>query len=87
MQPRPSWSLIHEPDPAQARLAPTQHENKQHDYHDDDYRPDTDIHWVFLSWQRPVSIADEVPGAIFEIGFSSATRTGNLKRRTQRCFC
>ena len=46
-------------------LAPAQHENNQHDYHDDDYGTDTDIHRLFLSWQRPVSIDDEVPGAIF----------------------
>jgi lipid-binding SYLF domain-containing protein len=26
----------------------------------------------FLSWQRPASIVDDVPGAIFEIGFRSS---------------
>jgi hypothetical protein len=60
-------------------LAPAQQENNQHDYDDDDYGTDTDIHRLFLSWQRPVSIDDEVPGAIFGIGLGSATRTWNLK--------
>ena len=44
---------------AVAVLAPAQHKDDEHDYHDEDYRPDTDIHRLFLSWQRLVSIADE----------------------------
>jgi hypothetical protein len=55
-------------------LAPAQHENDEHDYHDEDYRPDTDIHRLFLSRQRLVSIAD-VFLAPFSIRCSSATRT------------
>jgi len=55
--------------------APPQHEDDQHDYHDEDYRPDTDIHRLFLSWQRRGSIVDTVRGAIVEIGFNPATRT------------
>jgi hypothetical protein len=70
---RAGWSATA---PTQLRASPpAQHENNEHDYHDDDYRPDTDIHRLFLSWQRPASIADEVPSAIFEIGLCSATRT------------
>jgi len=73
------WEYVQIKRAGRSRLAPAQHENNQHDYHDDDYGTDTDIHRLFLSWQRPVSIDDEVPGAIFEIGFGSATRVWNLK--------
>ena len=73
------WEYVQIKRAGRSCLAPAQHENNQHDYHDDDYGSDTDIHRLFLSWQRPVSIDDEVPGAIFEIGFGSATRVWNLK--------
>jgi hypothetical protein len=33
------------------------------------------IYIDFLSWRRPASIVDEVPGAIFEIWLNPATLT------------
>jgi predicted ATPase len=66
-------------------LAPAQHENDQHDYHDDDYGTDSDIHRLFLSWQRPVSIADEVPGGHFSrFGSLQLPARGTSNRRRQR---
>jgi len=65
-------------------LAPAQHKNYEHDYHDDDYRPDTDIHRLFLSCQRSVSIVDELLAPSSRLGFDSAARTWNPQTASRR---